>query len=163
MSNGPLARVVRTGLAICALTAAACGGGSSSDRMPSAPSETAPGPTASPPAPPPSAVTPATIHLDGDGKITDCARRDQSTTRCTFQETGRNVGPGCATAIRIDVRLMAGETELLTQRWGSGATRVFMPGEEFTYSLNLILPTETFATVTQYGRTAAWNAVRCPG
>lgn len=161
MSNGLLSRVVTTSLAICALMAAACGGGSS-DRMPTAPSDTATGSTASPPAPPQPAVTPATIQLNGDGKVTECARRDAATTRCTFQETGRNAGPGCATAIRIDLRLMAGETELLTQRWGSGATRVFMPDEEFTYSLNLILPTETFATVTQYRRSAAWNAVRCP-
>ena len=164
MSNGPLARVVRTGLAICALTAAACGGGSSSDRMPTAPSEPSPA-GSSPPSsqnPPPSAVPPATIQLDGNGHLAGCTARGTS-SRCDFQETARNVGPGCATAIRINVRFVAGETQVAAERWSSGSTRVFMPDEQFTYSVNLILPNETFASITGYGRAAEWNTVRCPG
>ena len=163
MSSGLLARSVRTSLALCALTAAACGGGSSSDRMPTAPSDAPPG--SSPPSsqnPPPPPVPQATIQLDGNGHLTGCQARGTS-SRCDFEETGRNIGPGCATAIRINLRFLSGETQVWADRWSSGSTRVFMPDEQFTYSVNLTLPTETFASITQYGRAAEWNTVRCPG
>lgn len=129
----------------------ACGGGGDGDttreRNPTAPSRPSPTPS-------------ATVQLQGDGQLTGCVQVN-ARLRCEFGETGKNNGPGCATAVRGNVRLMSGETEITSEAWSLPETRVLMPDEQFNYTVTVGALTDALKSVTGYLTRIQWTNTAC--
>jgi hypothetical protein len=147
-------RLGRTGsiVAVVALAAAsiACGGGGSSgERMPTAPST-----------PPPPSLPAANIEFEGNGQLMGCVRTGTTNVRCDFEETAKNIGPGCAARVRITVRLMAGEADVAAESWMIGS-RIVRPDEQFVYTVRFTGTPELFTSITGYNRRVEWTNTPC--
>jgi hypothetical protein len=133
----------------------ACGGGGDGDtttreRNPTGPSR---------PSPTPSVPT-ATVQLQGDGQLTGCVQVN-ARLRCEFGETGKNNGPGCASAVRGNIRLMSGETEIASEAWSLPETRVLMPDEQFNYTVNIGALADAIKSVNGYLTRLQWTNTPC--
>lgn len=135
-------------VAFCVATSG-CGGGSSKSTMPT--------PTAPTPTPPPIAA--ARISASGQGEWLGCS---SISDRCDFQGEARNVGAGCADAVRGTTRFFNGSLQLGTAfSWTLSSTRVIRANEAFTYRTNSV-PNTTTTSTTRYETEASWTNVRCP-
>jgi hypothetical protein len=128
----------------------ACGGGGGTDsrageQMPTAPSR--------------QTIPSATIQLDANGALKDCVGSTVR-LRCDFEETGKNLGPGCATNVHGTVSFMAGETLVGTEIW-SLQRRVLQPDETFVYRGNIARTPEMIASITGYNRRVQWENTPC--
>jgi hypothetical protein len=128
-----------------ALLTVACGGG---------------GDGGTPTSPTPQQLPQGNIQLDGNARLKDCVRGTVS-ARCDFEETGRNIGPGCAGQLRITVRFLAEETEIAVDRWSAGA-QVFLPNQEFAYTARISGPADAIASINRFTRQVEFATVRCP-
>jgi hypothetical protein len=132
----------------CAGAATACGGsGNREDRMPTPTAPSAP------------SVPTANFQFEGDGRLTDCIRTSTG-ARCDFVETAKNAGPGCATRVRISVRLVAGESDVAVQSTALGS-QIFRPDEPFSYRIRFTGSPEMFASVTTYRHSVDFSNTPC--
>ena len=133
----------------CVIASFACGGGSngSSEGSPSGPSRPQ--------------LPAASIQFDGNGQTGACVRGEVN-IRCQFEETGKNVGSGCATRVRGTVRFInAAQETVLTAGWNLPAARVLAPQEQFSYVMTFSGTIDAVSGLAGYRQEPLWTNTAC--
>lgn len=143
--------MTRLVLFVLLLAVPACGG------SPSAPSLG--GATAVPPT--------ADIQTGGQGGWTNCLpvignTRNSVSGACQFQGPARNVGTGCATAVRGTLTFRdSSKAQVALGAWSLPSTQILRPNEAFTYLTPFINGTAV-PLIVDYLSEASATAIKCP-
>jgi hypothetical protein len=142
--------MLRLLIVVVAVVMVGCGGDSTPTPSPS------PVP-ASAPAPPAAPVPTAFIVSAGGGSWSRC-----SATGCVFNGPMRNVGTGCANAVRGTVTFTNTQNQPLgTYQWS--ITTMVRPDEAFVFTTAVgAIPTSVSSTEGTYSVSPSWTDVRCP-
>ena len=131
-----------------------CGGTSTPTASPSPVPAPAPAPA---PATPPPPIPSASIVSAGGGSWSRCA-----SSGCVFNGPMRNIGVGCANAVRGTITFNNEQNQPLgTYQWSISA--MVRPDETFVFTTAPgAIPSTVSSTPGSYSVSPSWTDVRCP-